>query len=125
MASVLTDLPPNGNWTFSKFWNAEVIPNSIVSFNGQIASVIDGKMIMKKVYPKSACYSVKIDGRTFDACQLIWRAFTTTKVSYSSEHYNVRIIDEGRSDKLSYDNLKVTVVSSIFEQWSKEEETWP
>ena len=61
----------------------------------------------------------------FDARKIVWRAFTNTAPSYSSEHYKIHLIDEKKKDKFRFDNLRVTLVSSIFEQWSTENEKWP
>ena len=123
---VLTPLPTTGNWTYNKFWNGQIVPNSISSFDGNIASIDkSGHLQMKNISPKTAGYYININGVRFDARKLVWRAFTDTEPAYSSEHYKIHIIDDARDEKFSFDNLHVAVVSSIFNQWSKEDEEWP
>ena len=39
--------------------------------------------------------------------------------------YDLLWINENKKDKFRFDNLRVTLVSSIFEQWSTENEKWP
>ena len=124
--AIHTCLPNTADWTYNKFWNRELMYNSISSFDGNIASVIEtGDIEMKQISAKAACYSVNIAGVKYDARKLIWRAFTDTEPVYSSEHYKIHVIFENKPNKLSFDNLKVTLISSIFEQWSTEDEIWP
>ena len=123
---ILSAFSSTSAWTLNKFWDGQVIPNSISSIDGKIASINDfGAITLKSISSKVACYSVNICGMKFDARKLIWRTFTNTNPCYSSERYKIRVIDENRSDHLSYDNLEMTLVSSIFQQWSTENEKWP
>ena len=121
----LPPLPSTGVWTFNKFWDGQLMPNTISSIDGNVASIVGFDLVMNKIAPKVSCYSVNIFGVKYDARKLIWRAFAETEPMYSSEHYKIQLIDENKSNKLSFNNLRLTLVSSIFEQWAKENETWP
>ena len=123
---VLPTLPHTGDCTFNRFWDGEFIANSISFLDGRIASIDgSGNVEVKKIAPKEASYAVNISGMKFDARKIVWRAFTNTTPTYSSEHYKIHMIDETKKDKFRFDNLRVTLVSSIFEQWSTEDEKWP
>ena len=123
---VLPTLPQTGDCTFNRFWDGEFIANSISFLDGRIASIDgSGNVEVKKIAPKEASYAVNISGMKFDARKIVWRAFTNTTPTYSSEHYKIHMIDETKKDKFRFDNLRVTLVSSIFEQWSTEDEKWP
>ena len=117
------DIQLTKDWTQVKLWNGESLPNYFCSLDGNIVQIIDDKIQPKKIGPPSSCYTMNMHGMRFDARKTVWRSFTDKAPEYSESHYKVHIIDKNKP--LCFNNLVVTLESSTFDQWTKENEIWP
>ena len=118
-------IPPSSDWKQLKLWNGELLPNHYCSFAGQITFIKNDKMSYLKIGSPNTCFSVKIMGLKLDARKVVWRTFTDIEPQYSQEHYRVHTISTNGDKTLRFDNLKMLVEGSIFDQWLKEDEVWP
>ena len=109
----------------AKMWNGNLIPNYFTSIHGEISLFKHNTVLKSNIGSASTCYVVHMHGMKSDARKVVWRSFTDETPEYSESHYKVHIIDKTRKDPLSFDNLLVTVESSTFDQWTKENESWP
>ena len=108
-----------------KLWYGEPLPNYYCSMDGKIALITEDKVVLKKIGSRQTCVVVNLSGLQLDARKVVWRTFTNEEPEYSMEHYKVHIIDNTKTDLLSFDNLIMTMESSTFDQWTKENEKWP
>ena len=113
----------SNEWTESKLWNGDILPNFFTSINGSIIHVNGETITPRSIGSAANCYTTNMHGMKFDARKVVWRAFTNEEPEYSESHYKVHIVNKTHS--LSFDNLSITIESSTFDQWTKEDETWP
>ena len=113
----------SNEWTESKLWNGDILPNFFTSINGSIIHVNGETITPRSIGSAANCYTTNMHGMKFDARKVVWRAFTKEEPEYSESHYKVHILNKAHS--LSFDNLSITIESSTFDQWTKEDETWP
>ena len=115
----------SNDWKQCKSWNGELLPNFFSSLDGSIIHVSEESIIPKKIGAQSTCYNVNMHGMRFDARKVVWRSFTNEEPEYSESHYRVHIVDKTKQHHLSINNLIISLESSTFDQWTKENEAWP